>query len=128
MRRRRHGAMGAGLALLVLMAALFCATTSSPPALLAAPSPAAAGPHLAASPGTSADDGHGAPAAAGHGPCLKKTQPEQQQTRSGAPLARALPARADDTAAARVSAHREARRHGPEPSPPDLAELSVRRV
>ncbi|MFF4762055.1 hypothetical protein [Streptomyces sp. NPDC001292] len=128
MRRKRHGAMGAGLALLVLLAALFCATTSSPPAFRAVPSSTAAGPHMAPCPETLDDAGHGAPAATGNAPCLKKAQPEQQQFRFGAPLARALPAQADDTAPARASAYREVRRYGPEPSPPDLTELSVRRV
>ncbi|GED90244.1 hypothetical protein [Streptomyces sp. 6-11-2] len=128
MRRTRHGAMSAGLALLVLLAALFCATTASPPAFRAASSSAAADPHVAPCPETLDDAGHGAPAAAGSGPCLKKAQPEQQHPRFGALLSRALPAQADDTAPAWASAHRDVRRHGPEPSPPDLTELSVRRV
>ncbi|MFI9604630.1 hypothetical protein ACIHCX_33095 [Streptomyces sp. NPDC052043] len=128
MRGKRHGALGAGLALLVLLAALFCATTASPPAFRAAASAAAAGPHLTPCHKMLDDTGHGAPTAAGNGPCLKKAQPEQQHLRFGAPLARALPAHAVDTAPAPASAHREVRRHGPEPSPPDLTELSVRRV
>ncbi|MFJ2020808.1 hypothetical protein [Streptomyces nodosus] len=125
---RRHGAMGAALALLVLLAALFCAGTSSPPLFEAAHSSATAELRLASCDTTPDGAGHGAPAGAAKAPCLKKVQPGPPHLRFGALPTRAVPADAADTASARRSAYLDVRRHGPEPSPPDLTELSVQRV
>ena len=125
MHGKRHGAVSAVLALLTLLSALFCATTASP-----APSrgfSTTAGLHALGHERLE-DAGRDAPAAA-DAPCLKKTQPERKHLRSGAPLARALPTETGDMASVRASAHmRQVRCCGPAPSPPDLAELSVRRT
>ena len=127
MHGKRHGAMGAALALLTLLAALFCATAASP-----APSGAAHSSTTAAlralGHATLDDVGREAPLAATDAPCLKKTQPERQHLRFGAPPSRALPAETDDMASVRALTHTQVRRCGPAPSPPDLAELSVQRV
>ncbi|MFI9627339.1 hypothetical protein [Streptomyces sp. NPDC052042] len=130
MHRKRHGAMGAALALLTLLAALFCATTVSPPAFqAAAPSSAAAEEHMAPGHEMLDDTGLDASFSAGKASCLKKVQPEQQHLRSGAMLERALPAQADDmTPAVLGSGSAGVWCFGPKPSPPDLTELSVRRV
>ncbi|MEU9763195.1 hypothetical protein [Streptomyces sp. NPDC047985] len=129
MHRKRHGAVGASLALLTLLAALFCATTASPPAFRAAPSSTAADPHVAPGHETLDDAGHDVPVSARKASCLKKVQPEQEHLRFGALPDRALPARADDMAPpVRGAGHAGVRYFGPKPSPPDLTELSVRRV
>ncbi|MEU3216272.1 hypothetical protein [Streptomyces sp. NPDC006971] len=129
MHRKRHGAMGAALALLTLLAALFCATAASPPAFRATLSSTAADPRMAPRHETLDDASHDAPVSAGKASCLKKVQPKQEHLRFGAPLERALPAQADGmTPPVRGPGHAGVRYLGPRPSPPDLTELSVRRV
>ncbi|MFF3731129.1 hypothetical protein ACFYXM_12605 [Streptomyces sp. NPDC002476] len=129
MLRERHGTMGAALALLTLLAALFCATTVSPPAFRATPSSTAADLHVAPRHETLDDASHDAPVSAGKASCLKKIQPKQEHLRCGALLERALPAQADEmTPPVRGPGHAGVRYSGPRPSPPDLTELSVRRV
>ncbi|MFF8918176.1 hypothetical protein ACF08M_33950 [Streptomyces sp. NPDC015032] len=129
MHRKRHGAIGAALALLTLLAALFCATAASPPAFQAAPSSTAADPHVAPRHETLDGASHDASFSAGKASCLKKVQPEQQHLRTGALLDRALPAQADEmTSPVPASGHTGVRYFEPNPSPPDLTELSVRRV
>ncbi|MEW2492618.1 hypothetical protein AB0942_03555 [Streptomyces nodosus] len=125
---KRHGAMGAALALLVLLSALFCARSSAPPLFEATHSPTASEPRLAPCHTALDDSGHGEPVGTAKAPCLKKVQPERQHPRFGALPAPAASAEAADQASARGSAYRDARHHGPEPSPPDLTELSVQRV
>ncbi|MDR3083394.1 MAG: hypothetical protein LBV60_21170 [Streptomyces sp.] len=127
MQGTRHGAVGAALALLTLLVALFCATTASP-ALSGAAHSSAMTDLRAPSHETLDNVGQEAPVGATNTPCLKKTQPERQHLRLGAPLARALPTETDGMASMRPPAHTQVRRCGPAPSPPDLAELSVRRV
>ncbi|WP_112467636.1 hypothetical protein [Streptomyces triticisoli] len=142
MRGKRHGAMGAALALLTLLAALFCATSGrSVSSVASAPStPSALSVTSAAersSPATAAVSSvtvptpdtadHGDSAVAG-APCSKKVVPEQPQVRADATLISSLPAGAGETAWARGSPHAVSRHCGPAPSPPDLTELSVRRV
>ncbi|MFF9073456.1 hypothetical protein ACF1FX_25610 [Streptomyces sp. NPDC014646] len=129
MHRKRHGAMGAALALLTLLAALFCATTASPPAFRATPSSAAADLHMTPRHEALDDAGHDAPVSAGKASCLKKVQPKQEHLRFHALLERALPTQADDmTPPVRGPGRTGVQYFGPRPSPPDLTELSVRRV
>jgi len=127
MRGKQHGAVGATLALLTLLAALFCVTAASP-----APSGTVHSSTVAdlRAPGHQTLDNAGrkAPVAAVDAPCLKKTQPKRQHVRFGAPRTGALPAETGEMAAMRASVHPQARCYGPAPSPPDLAELSVRRL
>jgi hypothetical protein len=133
---KRHGAVGAALALLTLLAALFCATSVRSDALVASvtsassaaeDSSAATAVFSVAFSTLDTADQSGDTAAAG-GPCLKKVVPEQPQPRNGAALISGLPAGAGETAWVRGSAHAVVRHCGPAPSPPDLTELSVRRV
>ncbi|MEV5986544.1 hypothetical protein AB0L85_16240 [Streptomyces sp. NPDC052051] len=127
MQGKRHGAMGAALALLTLLAALLCATSASPALARAAHSSAAA--DLRASSHTTLGSvGQDAPVTATTAPCLKKTQPERQQSRFAVPLIRALPTAPDALASARAHLPERVQHRGPAPSPPDLAELSVRRL
>ncbi|MGX4689688.1 hypothetical protein [Streptomyces sp. JNUCC 63] len=133
---KRHGAMGAALALLTLLAALFCATSvrsDAPVASVAEASFAAEASSAAAAvssvalPSLDTADQSGGAAAAG-GPCLKKVVPDQPQPRTGAAPISGLPAGAGGTAWVHGPAHAVSRHAGPAPSPPDLTELSVRRV
>ncbi|MET7378372.1 hypothetical protein ABZT08_06015 [Streptomyces sp. NPDC005526] len=135
MRGRQHGALGAALALLTLLGALFCATSAT----AASPDPASVRP--GAAPAVTALDhpappsheslsgpDRGAPVFAADAPCLKKAQPGQQQPRVSAPLAHAVPAENSAMADARAPVRVDAPRRTPGEPPPDLAELSVRRV
>ncbi|PZH17355.1 hypothetical protein C1I97_05215 [Streptomyces sp. NTH33] len=133
---KRHGVMGAVLALLTLLAALFCATSvrsdASVASVVSASSAvedpfAAAAVSSAALPSLDTADRSGGADAAG-GPCLKKVVPDQPQPRTGAALISGPPTGTGETAWVRGSAHTVAHRCGPAPSPPDLTELSVRRV
>lgn len=133
---KRHGVMGAALALLTLLAALFCATSVRSDVSVASrlsassaaegPAAAAAVPSATLTTLDTADQSDGAVAAGG--PCLKKVVPDQPQPRSGAAPISGLPAGAGGTAWVRGAAHAVPRHAGPAPSPPDLTELSVRRV
>ncbi|WP_073947724.1 hypothetical protein [Streptomyces kebangsaanensis] len=133
---KRHGAMGAALALLTLLAALFCATSVRPDVSVApvvSASPVVEGPFAAAAVSSVAlpsldAAGRSGGAAAADGPCLKKVVPDQPQPRTGAAPVSGLSAGAGGTAWVRGSAHAVSRHAGPAPSPPDLTELSVRRV
>ena len=127
MRGKRDGAVGAALALLTLLAALFCVTAAFP-ALSRAVHSSAVADLCAPGHETLASAGREAPVAAVDAPCLKKTQPKRQHVRFGTPPTGALPAETGEMASLRASAHTQVRRYGPAPSPPGLAELSVRRL
>lgn len=135
MRGKRHGAMGAALALLTLLAALFCALSvrsEAPVVPVVSASFAEEGPSAVTAvssvvlPALDTDDQD--TNAAVDGPCLKKVVPEQPQPRNGAALISGLPTETSGTAWAHGSAHTVTRHRDPAPSPPDLTELSVRRV
>jgi hypothetical protein len=130
--------MGAALALLTLLAALFCAAPVRSDTLGAPVVPASSATEGAAEGASAAtavssvvlhalDTGDQGSTAA-DGPCLKKVLPKQPQPRSGAAPIGALPLGTDGTAWVHASAHAVARHCGPAPSPPGLDELSVRRV
>ncbi|MFJ3335032.1 hypothetical protein [Streptomyces sp. NPDC086766] len=125
MRGKRHSVIGAAVALLTLLAALLCVTSASP---------GAKGPATAASVRAAVchdalgHSGQGAPGAVADAPCLKKTLPEQRQPSIHASLTRNLLVGNDVMESGRALAHGYAPRRTPAESPPDLAELSVRRV
>ncbi|QYC45825.1 hypothetical protein Nocox_41420 [Nonomuraea coxensis DSM 45129] len=131
MRGKRQGAIGAPLALLTLLAALFCVTGASlAPSAMAGSATAVTAAHAD---GGEAHESLGAtdetaPAVPAGTRCLKKAQPEQQHPRIGALPARALPVENDALAPARAPTRTGAPRRNPTESPPDLTELSVRRV
>lgn len=127
MHGKRRGAMGVVLALLTLVASLFCAAGASAAPAGAAPSAAVTDLCEVPLPHTSADVGHGVSAPAADAPCLKKSQPAQQPLASGVPFSRVLPAEADVLPFPRA-VQGDGPHRCPAHSPPDLAELSVRRV
>lgn len=127
MHRKRHGALGAAVALLTLVAALLCATGAAQAPRAATGSATVASAQAAQTHEALKHSGQRAPDAVAAAPCLKKAQPERQP-RIHAPLPDALPAGSDTTGPGRASPHTCAPRRAPAESPPDLAELSVRRV